>query len=209
SLVVIHLVAAAVVTELGLSLSGKTSLAFAMLPGLGWFALTLLLTAWSVFALLVWASTVVGSKARTTFLTIIGVITVGGFFAPVIIGASGLTAKILSWTPFTSPLGIAGRFFGGQAEWWEGLVVAGTALVLAVMLHALASGAYVRSVLRGGGRAGKTVKMSKRAQKVGAGSGKAESDSASAKADAKSADAGAESTADIADGEAASVQDSE
>ena len=216
SLVVIHLVAAAVVTELGLSLSGKTSLAFAMLPGLGWFALTLLLTAWSVFALLVWASTVVGSKARTTFLTIIGVITVGGFFAPVIIGASGLTAKILSWTPFTSPLGIAGRFFGGQAEWWEGLVAAGIALVLAVILHALASGAYVRSVLRGGGRAGKKVKMSKRAQKVGAASGKAESDSASAKADAKSADAGAESAADSADGEAdsadaeaASAQDSE
>src|SRR5699024_2980156 len=159
------------------------SLAFAMLPGLGWFALTLLLTAWSVFALLVWASTVVGSKARTTFLTIIGVITVGGFFAPVIIGASGLTATILSWPPVTSPL------------------------VLAVILHALASGAYVRSVLRGGGRAGKKVKMIKRAQKVGAASGKA---------DAKSADAGAESAADSADaeadsadGEAASAQDSE
>lgn len=168
TLVVVHLVAAAVITELGLSLSGKTSLAFAMLPGLGWFALALLLTAWSVFALLVWASTVVGSKARTTFLTIIGVITVGGFFAPVIIGPSGTVAKVLSWTPFTSPLGIAGRSFAGQAEWWEGLVAAGIALVLAVILHALASGAYVRSVLSGGGRGGKTVKMSKRAQKVGA-----------------------------------------
>ena len=208
SLVVIHLVAAAVVTELGLSLSGKTSLAFAMLPGLGWFALTLLLTAWSVFALLVWASTVVGSKARTTFLTIIGVITVGGFFAPVIIGASGLTAKVLSWTPFTSPLGIAGRFFGGQAEWWEGLVAAGIALVLAVILHALASGAYVRSVLRGGGRAGKKVKMSKRAQKVGAasgktGSGKAGSGSASTKADADAKADDSDGQADNADRETA------
>src|SRR5699024_6485869 len=99
------------------SLSGKTSLAFAMLPGLGWFALTLLLTAWSVFALLVWASTVVGSKARTTFLTIIGVITVGGFFAPVIIGASGLPAEESSgdaqrrgeWRP--------GQDLRGQAGW--------------------------------------------------------------------------------------------
>ncbi|MCS4594392.1 sodium ABC transporter permease [Brevibacterium sediminis] len=168
TLVVVHLVAAAVITELGLSLSGKTSLAFAMLPGLGWFALALLLTAWSVFALLVWASTVVGSKARATFLTIISVITVAGFFAPVIIGPTGTVAKVLSWTPFTSPLGIAGRSFAGQAEWWEGLVAAGIALVLAVVLHALASGAYVRSVLSGGGRGGRTVKMSKRAQKVGA-----------------------------------------
>ena len=180
TLVVVHLVAAAVITELGLSLSGKTSLAFAMLPGLGWFALALLLTAWSVFALLVWASTVVGSKARATFLTIIGVITVAGFFAPVIIGPSGTVAKVLSWTPFTSPLGIAGRSFAGQAEWWEGLVAAGIALVLAVILHALASGAYVRSVLSGGGRGGRTVKMSKRAQKVGAATsakGAAKSDS--------------------------------
>ncbi len=196
TLVVVHLVAAAVITELGLSLSGKTSLAFAMLPGLGWFALALLLTAWSVFALLVWASTVVGSKARATFLTIIGVITVAGFFAPVIIGPSGTVAKVLSWTPFTSPLGIAGRSFAGQVEWWEGLVAAGIALVLAVILHALASGAYVRSVLSGGGRGGKTVKMSKRAQKVGAATsakGAAKSDSSADDAD----DADSDDTDDV------------
>ena len=191
TLVIVQLVVAAVITELGLSLSGKTSLAFAMLPGLGWFALTLLLTAWSVFALLVWASTVVGSKARATFLTIIGVITVAGFFAPVLIGPTGTVAKVLSWTPFTSPLGIAGRSFAGQTAWWEGLVAAGIALVLAVILHALASGAYVRSVLSGGGRGGKTVKMSKRAQKVGAvasSKGSAKSDSAADDSDADDAD---------------------
>lgn len=188
SLVVVHLVVAAVIVELGLSLTGKTSLAFSMLPGLGWFALALLLTAWSVFALLVWASTVVGSKARTTFLAIIGVITVGGVFAPVILGATGTAAKVLSWTPFTSPLGIAGRFFAGQTEWWEGLVAAAIAAVLALILHSLASGAYVRSVLTGGGRGGKTVKMSKRAAKVSAGAttskkGKSTSAKDSAEAD--------------------------
>ncbi|WP_432789976.1 ABC transporter permease [Brevibacterium sp. K11IcPPYGO002] len=198
TLVIVHLVAAAVVTELGLSLSGKTSLAFAMLPGLGWFALTLLLTAWSVFALLVWASTVVGNKARATFVTIIGVITVAGVFAPVIIGPTGTVAKVLSWTPFTSPLGIAGRSLAGQAEWWEGLVAAGIALVLAVILHALASGAYVRSVLSGGGRGGKTVKMSKRAQKVGA--------AASAK-DAKKSDSTADESDDSAGAEDADHSD--
>ncbi|SDS02177.1 ABC-type Na+ efflux pump, permease component [Brevibacterium siliguriense] len=212
TLVIVHLVAAAVVTELGLSLSGKTSLAFAMLPGLGWFALTLLLTAWSVFALLVWASTVVGSKARATFVTIIGVITVAGFFAPVIIGPSGTVAKVLSWTPFTSPLGIAGRSFAGQAAWWEGLVAAGIALVLAVILHALASGAYVRSVLSGGGRGGRTVKMSKRAQKVGAaastpGSG-AKDSPASAADDSDDSDEDAESAID-AKSTAASAKESD
>ncbi|WP_025778976.1 ABC transporter permease [Brevibacterium sp. VCM10] len=198
TLAIVHLVAAAVVTELGLSLSGKTSLAFAMLPGLGWFALTLLLTAWSVFALLVWASTLVGNKARATFVTIIGVISVAGVFAPVIIGPTGTVAKVLSWTPFTSPLGIAGRSFAGQAEWWEGLVAAGIALVLAVILHALASGAYVRSVLSGGGRGGKTVKMSKRAQKVGA--------AASAK-NAKKSDSTADETDDSAGAEDADHSD--
>jgi ABC-2 type transport system permease protein len=209
TLVIVHLVAAAVVTELGLSLSGKTSLAFAMLPGLGWFALTLLLTAWSVFALLVWASTVVGSKARTTFVTIIGVITVAGLFAPVIIGPAGLTAKVLSWTPFTSPLGTADRAFAGQSAWWEGLVAAGIALLLAVILHALASGAYVRSVLAGGGRGGKTVKMSKRAQKVGAakaGSAKKGVAASAKDSDVKANDADAE--VDEEKSEAASAEDS-
>lgn len=203
SLVVVHLVVAAVIAELGLSLTGKTSLAFSMLPGLGWFALALVLTAWSVFALLVWASTVIGSKARTTFLVIIGVLTVGGVFAPVILGAAGTAAKVLSWTPFTSPLGIGGRFFAGQAEWWEGLVAAAIAAVLALILHALASGAYVRSVLTGGGRGGRKVKMSKRAAKVGAGatsSKKDKSGSASADEVDESREASAASNSAASDG---------
>lgn len=193
SLVVVHLVVAVVVVELGLSITGKTSLAFAMLPGLGWFALTLLFTAWTVFALLVWASTVAGSKARKTFVAIIGVITVAGLFTPVIMGASGTVAKVLSWTPFTSPLGIAGRFFAGSPEWWEGLVATAIALLLALIVHSLASGAYVRAVLTGGGRGGKTVKMSKRAQKVSAGAGD------SKKSEAASADSGDEPATDSAE----------
>lgn len=179
TLVVIHLLVAAVVLELGLSISGQTSLAFAMLPGLGWFALTLFFTAWTIFALLVWASTITGDKARKTMVAIIGVLTVGGAMAPVIVGASGTVGRVLGWAPFTSPIGIADRYFAAQPEWWEGLVAAAIAAVLAFIIHALAGGAYVRSVLAGGGRGGKTVKMSKRAKKV----------AAAKDADAKGADA--------------------
>ncbi|WP_193084215.1 ABC transporter permease [Brevibacterium aurantiacum] len=187
SLTVVYLVVAIVVAELGLSITGKTSLAFAMLPGLGWFALTLLFTAWTIYALLLWASTVAGSKGRKTFVSIIGVITVAGFIAPVIVGASGLVAKVLSWTPFTSPLGIAGRFFGSPPAWWEGLVAAAIAAVVALIIHSLASSAYVRAVLTGGGRGGKTVKMSKRAQKVSVGSaGEKKTDVKDAAADSDS-----------------------
>ncbi|GAA1861598.1 ABC transporter permease [Brevibacterium marinum] len=192
SLTAVHLVVAVVVAELGLSISGKTSLAFAMLPGLGWFALTLLFTAWIVYGLLVWASTVTGDKARKTFVSIIGVITVAGFMAPVIVGASGTAAKVLSWTPFTSPVGIAGRFLGSSPEWWEGLVAAAIALLVALIVHSLAGGAYVRAVLTGGGRGGKTVKMTKRAQKVTAGSASGKKSSEGGKsADSKGSDASA------------------
>lgn len=191
TLVVIHLIVAAVVLELGLSITGKTGIAFAMLPGLGWFALTLFFTAWTVFALLVWASTLTGDRARKTAVTIIGILTVGGAMASVILGSSGVVGKVLSWTPFTSPLGIAGRYFSGQPEWWEGLVAAAIAAVLALIVHAIAGGAYVRSVLSGGGRGGKTVKMSKRAKKVGAavGAAKGSDDADSAKDAASDKDA--------------------
>ena len=208
TLVVIHLLVAAVVLELGLSISGRTSIAFAMLPGLGWFALTLFFTAWAIFALLVWASTLTSDRARSIVLTIIGILTVGGAMAPVIVGASGTVGRVLSWTPFTSPLGIAGRFFSAQPEWWEGLVAAAIAAVLALILHAVAGGAYVRSVLSGGGRGGKTVKMSKRAKKVAAASDSeedadAKASTASAKGAAKTAtatkDADADADSDDAD----------
>ncbi|MCT1766241.1 ABC transporter permease [Brevibacterium casei] len=208
TLVVIHLLVAAVVLELGLSISGRTSIAFAMLPGLGWFALTLFFTAWAIFALLVWASTLTSDRARSIVLTIIGILTVGGAMASVIVGASGTVGRVLSWTPFTSPLGIAGRFFSAQPEWWEGLVAAAIAAVLALILHAVAGGAYVRSVLSGGGRGGKTVKMSKRAKKVAAASDSeedadAKASTASAKGAAKTAtatkDADADADSDDAD----------
>lgn len=210
SLTAVHLVVAIVVAELGLSITGKTSLAFAMLPGLGWFALTLLFTAWTIFALLVWASTVTGSKARKTFVSIIGVLTVGGFIAPVIVGATGTVAKVLSWTPFTSPLGIAGRFFASPPEWWEGLVAAAIAAVVALIVHSMASSAYVRAVLTGGGRGGKTVKMSKRAKKVSVGPAsekKAGAKGAAADSDAEAArDSDTDSDAGEADGEATSAK---
>lgn len=212
SLTAVHLVVAIVVAELGLSITGKTSLAFAMLPGLGWFALTLLFTAWTVFALLVWASTITGSKARKTFVSIIGVFTVGGFIAPVIVGASGTVAKVLSWTPFTSPLGIAGRFFGSPPEWWEGLVAAAIAAVVALIIHSMASSAYVRAVLTGGGRGGKTVKMSKRAQKVSVGSAGEKKAGAKGTAadsdsdDASDSDADTDSDSDDADSDSTSAK---
>ncbi|MDN6667648.1 MAG: sodium ABC transporter permease, partial [Brevibacterium sp.] len=200
SLTVVHLVVAIVVAELGLSITGKTALAFAMLPGLGWFALTLLFTAWTIYALLLWASTVSGSKARKTFVSIIGVLTVGGFIAPVIMGASGMVAKVLSWTPFTSPLGIAGRFFASPPEWWQGLVAAAIAAVVALIIHSLASSAYVRAVLTGGGRGGKTVKMSRRAQKVSVGASGEKATAATNADDADTAkDAGAKEPADAED----------
>ncbi|AZL14372.1 MAG: ABC transporter permease [Brevibacterium aurantiacum] len=201
SLTAVHLVIAIVVAELGLSITGKTSLAFAMLPGLGWFALTLLFTAWTIYALLLWASTVAGSTARKIFVSIIGVITVAGFIAPVIMGASGMVAKVLSWTPFTSPLGIAGRFFASPPEWWEGLVAAAIAAVVALIVHSLASSAYVRAVLTGGGRGGKPVKMSKRAQKVSVGAaGKKETDSKDAAKDSDSDDVVDSDSADTSAG---------
>ncbi|RAE58428.1 sodium ABC transporter permease, partial [Burkholderia multivorans] len=157
---------------------------------------------------LVWASTLTSDRARSIVLTIIGILTVGGAMAPVIVGTSGTVGRVLSWTPFTSPLGIAGRFFSAQPEWWEGLVAATIAAVLALILHAVAGGAYVRSVLSGGGRGGKTVKMSKRAKKVAAASDSeedadAKASTASAKGAAKTAtatkDADADADSDDAD----------
>lgn len=209
TLTVVQLIIAVVVAELGLSITGKTALAFSMLPGLGWFALALLFTAWTVFALLVWASTVSGSKARKTFVTIIGILTVAGFMAPVIVGASGTVAKVLSWTPFTSPLGIAARFFGAPPQWWEGLVAVAIAALVAFIVHSLAGGAYVRSVLTGGGRGGKTVKMSKRAQKVAVGSADALSTDSKSDAAAKDSDADLESAAADSEDDSASASASD
>jgi ABC-2 type transport system permease protein len=76
------------------------------------------------------------------------------FFAATYVYSPGTVLTTMSYVPFTAPIAMPRRLALGDAAWWEAglsaLIVAATALLLV----ALATRIYERSLLRSGGRLG-------------------------------------------------------
>nr|WP_302052758.1 ABC transporter permease [Brevibacterium luteolum] len=208
-LALVYLVITVGVLMLGLSIASFNSLAMAALPGIGWFSAIFLIVVLLYMSLFLWAATPAGRRARQIGYGLIVLLAAAGAFVPMVFALKADILRILSFIPFTAPVAMPMRYFAGQAEWWEGLLAAGIALVLALMAFGLASGAYEKNLLRGAGHGGRTVKP----RKKGAG---AEADKKSAadddsadddddSADDKDTDAEADETDDVDDAEETST----
>ncbi|WP_286956773.1 ABC transporter permease [Brevibacterium sp. UBA7493] len=200
-LALVYLVITVGVLMLGLSIASFNSLAMAALPGIGWFSAVFLIVVLLYMSLFLWAATPAGRRARQIGCGIIVLLAAAGAFVPMVFALKADILRIMSYVPFTAPVAMPMRYFAGQAEWWEGLLAAGIALVLALMAFGLSSGAYEKNLLRGAGHGGRTVKP----RKKGAGA-EAEKKSAAAddSADADDADAEADETDDVDDADESS-----
>lgn len=197
---------------LGLSVGGQTTLAFDMLPGLGWFAGLFLLAHILYLSLYLWVTNAVKKRGRQIGLGIVLVLLIGGAVAPLLFLQDFVVLKVLSYIPFTAPVAMPMRYFAGQAEWWEGVLALAIMLVVGLVAFALASKSYERNVLKGAGRGGKkaVAKADKKAAKKekaavassGAATGSSsDADDAEAAAssddDAESSDSSEEKDADV------------
>lgn len=193
-LALVYLVITVGVLMLGLSIASFNSLAMAALPGIGWFSAIFLIVVLLYMSLFLWAATPAGRRARQIGYGLI-VLLAAGAFVPMVFALKADILRILSYVPFTAPVAMPMRYFAGQAEWWEGLLAAGIALVVALIAFGLASGAYEKNLLRGAGHGGRTVKPRKKG--------------AAAEAEKKSAAAGDSADAEDADAEAGKTDDAE
>lgn len=194
-LALIYLVITVGVLMLGLSIASFNSLAMAALPGIGWFSAIFLIVVLLYMSLFLWAATPAGRRARQISCGLIVLLAAAGAFVPMVFALKADILRILSYVPFTAPVAMPMRYFAGQAEWWEGLLAAGIALVVALIAFGLASGAYEKNLLRGAGHGGRTVKPRKKG--------------AAAEAEKKSAAAGDSADAEDADAEAGKTDDAE
>ena len=138
----------------GLSIGQRTDLAVALLPALGWFALTALTSAFVVLSAHLWASTSSSRRIRRAGYAVTVVLTLAGVLAPLVLRAQETAMLWLSYVPLSSPVAMPMRYLAGQAEWWEGLAAAGIAAVVGFVVYWLAASAYQRTLLRGAGRSG-------------------------------------------------------
>ena len=138
----------------GLSIGQRTDLAVALLPALGWFALTALTSAFVVLSAHLWASTSSSRRVRRAGYAAAVILTLAGVLAPLVLRAQETAMLWLSYVPLSSPVAMPMRYLAGQAEWWEGLAAAGIAAVVGFVVYWLAASAYQRTMLRGAGRSG-------------------------------------------------------
>jgi len=143
----------AAIAIVGLTVTGQT----ALLQGLGgpiaWFAVFFLFGFVLLASLFAAAASMVSRQedigSTTTPLTML---IMAPYFLVIFFNDNPLVLGIMSYVPFSAPVGMPMRIFLGEAQWWEPL--ASLVILVATCIGAILVGAriYQNSLLRMGGR---------------------------------------------------------
>ncbi|WP_225752669.1 ABC transporter permease [Actinotalea sp. Marseille-Q4924] len=79
-------------------------------------------------------------------------LTMTPYFLVVFFNDNPVVLRVMSYVPFSAPVGMPVRLFLGEAAWWEPLVALALLAAAAVAVVALGAKVYERSLLRTGGR---------------------------------------------------------
>jgi ABC-2 type transport system permease protein len=85
------------------------------------------------------------------------------YFLVVVFNDNSLVLTVMSYVPFSAPVGMPVRLFLGEASWWEPLLSLGILALSAVVVIAIGARIYERSVLRTGRRVKLSEALSKAA----------------------------------------------
>lgn len=74
------------------------------------------------------------------------------YFLVIFFNDNPVVLTIMSYVPFSAPVGMPMRLFLGEAQWWEPLASLAIVIVTCVAAIALGAKIYENSILRMGGR---------------------------------------------------------
>ncbi|GAB2976240.1 ABC transporter permease [Saccharothrix stipae] len=143
----------AVAAPVALRLGGHSELLAAIAPGLGWFVpfmvlgFVLLAAMWAVAGSLVSRQEDLGSS-----MGLVMILVMGPYFGVMFFFDNATVLTVLSFLPFSSAIAMPVRLFAGEAAVWEPLVALGLLAGTVVLIVALASRVYSRSLLHTGGK---------------------------------------------------------
>ena len=156
-----QIVAIALLVGIGMAVTGQRVLLADLGPAIGWFAVffafgfVMIAALFAATASMVSRQEDVGSTtAPVTYLVMIP------YFLVIFFNDNPLVMAIMSYVPFSAPVGMPVRIFLGSAEWWEPVL---SLIILALTtagVIVLGSRIYRNSLLRMGGRV--TVKQALR-----------------------------------------------
>ncbi|MBF4630934.1 ABC transporter permease [Clavibacter michiganensis subsp. phaseoli] len=143
----------ALMTGVGLLVTEQTALLAVVGPAVLWFVVfflfgfVLLASLFAAAASLVSRQEDVGAvTAPVTYLVMIP------YFAVIFFNDNPVVMTIMSYVPFSAPVGMPMRLFLGSAQWWEPLVSLAVLIATTAVVVALGSRIYSNSLLRTGSR---------------------------------------------------------
>lgn len=143
----------AAIAIVGLTITDQTELLHGLGGPIAWFAVFFLFGFILLASLFAAAASMVSRMedigSTTTPLTML---VMAPYFLVIFFFDNPLVLGIMSYVPFSAPVGMPMRLFLGEAQWWEPLL--SLAILIATCVAAIAIGAriYENSLLRMGGR---------------------------------------------------------
>jgi ABC-2 type transport system permease protein len=141
------------VGTIGLIVTGQTTI----LAGLGgpvvWFAVFFLFGFVLLAAMFAAAGSLVSRQEDAgTTLTPVMYLTMIPYFLVIFFGDNPVVMTVLSYVPFSAPVGMPIRLFFNEAEWWEPLASLAIMLATCVVVILLGAKVYENSLLKMGAR---------------------------------------------------------
>ena len=156
-----QIVAIALLVGIGMAVTGQRVLLADLGPAIGWFAVffafgfVMIAALFAATASMVSRQEDVGSTtAPVTYLVMIP------YFLVIFFNDNPVVMAIMSYVPFSAPVGMPVRIFLGSAEWWEPVLALVILAVTTAGVIVLGSRIYRNSLLRMGGRV--TIKQALR-----------------------------------------------
>lgn len=143
----------AAVGTVGLTVTGQTT----VLAGIGgpvlWFAVFFFFGFILLAAMFAAAGSMVSRQEDAgTTLTPVMYLTMIPYFLVIFFGDNPVVMTVLSYVPFSAPVGMPIRLFFNEAEWWEPLASLAIMLVTCALVITLGAKIYENSLLKMGAR---------------------------------------------------------
>ncbi|WEO77183.1 ABC transporter permease [Cryobacterium sp. SO2] len=148
-----QIVAITLLVGIGMTLTGQRVLLADLGPAIGWFAVFFAFGFVMIAALFAATASMVSRQedvgattAPVTYLVMIP------YFLVIFFNDNPLVMTIMSYVPFSAPVGMPVRVFLGTAEWWEPVLSLAVLALTTAGVIILGSRIYRNSLLRMGGR---------------------------------------------------------
>jgi ABC-2 type transport system permease protein len=148
-----QIVGTAAIATVGLTVTGQDFLLAGLGGAIAWFAVFFLFGFVLLAALFAAAGAMVSRQEDIgSTITPLTYLVMAPYFLVIFFNDNPLVLTIMSYVPFSAPVGMPVRIFVGEAQWWEPLLALVVMLVTCVAAILVGAKIYENSLLRMGGR---------------------------------------------------------